>query len=333
MKNHRSFSLSFVALGVLGALIGLGSSSAKAFAALPLTSASSSSATTWRLPLPDVFRTGHEDYRLGDEWGKIPVTAAVLQKATPAFRRAALATAKLGGGTAFYLGKFNGFHVMATNHHVCPAAYACLSEHAEFPFLKLSLKVNKYFGHWSDIDLALFAVEVKTAEDEKTLAKVAGNFAFKKDLTPGLDLLTIGYGVADNPNRVLVSNQDHDCRVFSAKNDFHFMADPDDVNPSDYKAWSFANGCDVSHGDSGSAMIDRKSGEVLGIIWTGRIPKSSVVQSTAFLDHLLVSQGPEVWSQLSYAVPASKIGEYLTTVAAQATQAETKATLLSLLGH
>lgn len=251
-------------------------------------------------------------YQIGSEWGKKPVTLQDLDHSTPAFRRAALATARLGGGTGFYLGKFNGHHVMATNHHVCPNGAACLGIFAQFPFFTKQFKLVKFFGTWSAIDLTLLEIEVPTSDDERMLASVAGNFSFRKDIYPGEELITIGFGIAENPRRVLMANQDSDCKVFSGYNDFHFMGDPDALNPSDYKAWSFANGCDVSHGDSGSAMVDRQTGEVVGIIWTGKIPKEKQIQDSRFLDTLFKSQSAEVWTELSYAVPASKMAVILT---------------------
>src|SRR5262245_45287287 len=107
-----------------------------------------------------------DTYRIGDEWGKKPVTAEVLRAATPAFRRAAQATARVGGGTGFYLGKCFGFHVVATNHHVCPAAFQCLNQNARFVHLgNRGFKITKYFGTWSDVDLTLLGVEVTSEED------------------------------------------------------------------------------------------------------------------------------------------------------------------------
>ena len=89
------------------------------------------------------------------------------------------------------------------------------------------------------------------------------------------------------------------------------MPDPDALNPGTYDAWSFANGCDVSHGDSGSAMVDRKTGKPIGLIWTGKIPKSPKVQQSQYLNEILQKQSPEIWTELSYAVPAAKIREVL----------------------
>ena len=90
------------------------------------------------------------------------------------------------------------------------------------------------------------------------------------------------------------------------------MRDPDDLNTGPNKVWSFALGCEVSHGDSGSSIVNRLTGEVIGIIWTGRIPKAERVQRTSHLDLILdENDQDEIWGQLSYAVPAEKIKDFL----------------------
>ena len=50
-------------------------------------------------------------------------------------------------------------------------------------------------------------------------------------------------------------------------------------------------------------------GEVVGIISTGKIPKNPVVREAAFLTRIFDESAEEVWQELSYAVPASKILE------------------------
>lgn len=266
--------------------------------------------------LADSFSSAKNQYQIGDEWGKKQVNASDLATATPVFVRAAQATARYGGGTAFYLGKINGKHLMGTNHHVQPSL-KCQGS-SVFTMLGVQAPCKKVFGHWPEIDFALFEVEL-TASDEAKLLPVGKNFNFDKPLTQGQLLLTIGHGVAENPSRKLVANQDSDCKVFSADGDYHKMADPDDINPGTYEAWSFANGCDVSHGDSGSAMVDRLTGDVVGIIWTGRIPKSPTAQDSKLLDEMLRSQSPSIWKELSYAVPAPKIREVLSRVVSEDT--------------
>lgn len=252
-----------------------------------------------------------KDYQIGSEWGKRAVRTENLEGQSDSFRRAALATARLGGGTSFYLGKFNGHHMMATNYHVLPKAELCGSRTAVFPLLNKRFACEKFYGNWPSIDLALFSIRVESTADEVVLSEVAGNFNYNVSLYPGQELITIGFGVFRNSERDLMANDDRDCKVFSAKEDYRFIADPDRINPADYKAWSFATGCDVSHGDSGSAMVDRMTGEVVGIIWTTATNKDARIQDSSFLDEVLTRQSPEVWTQLSYAVPAPKMREFL----------------------
>jgi hypothetical protein len=277
--------------------------------------------------------TYSKDYQIGDEWGKKAVSAEGLSHETKAFQRAAKATARMGGATAFYLGEYAGHYVVATNHHVLPEASACLGGYARFPLLGKSYKCVRFYGEWTDVDLALFEIEVTRAEDRDELRSLGMGFAFDAHLTQGRELLTIGFGIADNASRVMMANQDSDCKVFSRDGDFHFMGDPDEFNPGPYKAWSFANGCDVSHGDSGSAMVDRKTSEVLGLIWTGKIPKNPKVQSSAYLNQLVQDQSPEIWTELSFAVPAPKIRDVLQTVVSAPSTADDIREVLSAMLH
>jgi hypothetical protein len=171
--------------------------------------------------------------------------------------------------------------------------------------------LSKFLGTWTDIDLSLFVLKISSEGDAAKLATVAQNFDFQAIFEPELPLLTAGFGVANNGARRLVVNQDSDCKVFSKQNEYRFMADPDAFNPGPYRAWSFSNGCDVSHGDSGSAMVHRLTGRVMGLIWTGKIPKDAQVQNSENLRQILDSQSELLWTELSYAVPAPKIQEVL----------------------
>lgn len=268
--------------------------------------------------LNDKFSFGFNDsqkYQIGLEWGKKVVTPESMKSESQAYQQTALRTAKFGNfsgsGTAFYLGKFNGQHVMASNYHVITSKEDCDTSRAEFTMIKKTFKCDKFLGSWSDADFALVTIKVKP-EDEASLEGLGQNMAWNSKIHKGQKLLTIGHGFANNPTQKLVANQDDDCMVYSKDGDVRFMADPDDVNPGDYKAWSFANGCDVSHGDSGSAMVDRQTGEMVGIIWTGRIPKTAKVQDPTYLTDIYHQNSEEVWKQLSYSVPAFKIKDVLT---------------------
>lgn len=267
------------------------------------------------------------DYQMGDEFGKKAVTTAVLADATDAFKRAASATAKVGGATGFYLGKFGGAHVMATNHHVQPSM-SC-SGSSTFPLLgNLRVPCKKVYGTWPNIDLALFEITVARPEDEAKLAAVAANFTFNDEIEKGAALITVGFGIAGNSQRVMMGNQDSDCRVLSKTAEYRLMADPDEFNTASYKAWSFSHTCDISHGDSGSAMVDRRTGKPVGIVWTGRIPKKASVQSSAYLEQVFGTDHADVWNEMNYAVPATKIREHIESVIATTSTPESTRTIL-----
>lgn len=277
---------------------------------------------------------GTDDYRLGDEWGKTPITAEDLDRADAVTRKLALSTAKVSGATGFYLGKYDGRHLMATNYHVISAAWGCLGNPVRFPLLGSEAICKTFFGAWSDIDLALFEIDVKDAALERSLSSLGGGFAFDLDLRPGQPLAVAGYGGAGNPGRALTIGADDDCKVFSGENEFRHLADPDEFNPATYKAWSFATGCDSSHGDSGSPVIDRATGAFVGILWTGRTPKSAGAQSSSVLDEWLAIGSEEIWTELTYMVPARKIREHLETVIAKpSTKPETKTVLSALIAN
>jgi hypothetical protein len=291
------------------------------------------------LPLPATLHTQDEydpkDYQLGSEWGKVLVDHTLLAKSNDALKRAAMATASVGGGTGFYIGKYNGVHVFATNHHVCSMGAVCLGNEIVFTVLQKKYDLDKWVGTFKDIDLTLMTFKVP-AEDEALLASIAIPFSFRKDVYPGQKLLTIGYGIAGNPTqypRSLMVNQDADCVVMSKTGEYRALKDPDLVNPMPDLVWSFSSGCDVSHGDSGSAMIDRTTGEAVGILWTGTTPKDPKVQDSRFLKNLLKTPTEDTWTQLTYAVPAAKMADsiYDYTLHYPYITPEAKATLLKII--
>jgi len=253
------------------------------------------------------------EYQIGPEWGKKVITQELFKTQSKVFQETTLRTAHLktysGIGTAFYIGKFNNHYVCATNYHIFHAAWEF--QKIDFDFYKKSFGLEKFFVALPEIDLALFSIQVTSPEEQSFFENLSTQMAFDKPLLTNLKLLTIGYGAAGNPNSLLVANQDSDCRVYSQDGELRLQADPDGRNPTDYKAWSFATGCDVSHGDSGSAMVDRSTGEILGIIWTTHVPKSKKIQDPHYLKQMQKEHSEDIWQELSYAVPASKIAEVL----------------------
>ena len=253
---------------------------------------------------------GVRDYQIGDDWGKKEIDVTSLPIKDAVYRRSVNATAFFNSATAFYLGKFAGEHLMATNHHVLERESDCTGKLVQFTVRNQRYRCKAMIGSWPEIDLALFILENPGAADAD-LPAYAGNFNFKSAPAENTPLLTAGFGIAGNPGRKMMVNENQDCRIVSPQGEYRLMADPDRYNPAEYKAWSIATGCSVSHGDSGSSVVNRETGDVVGIVWTGAIPKEERIQHSSYIKLIQSRRDEEIWSLLTYVVPAEKIGAKL----------------------
>ncbi len=260
-------------------------------------------------------------YRFGSEWGRRKPTPQDLADPSTPIAKALGSAARWRGssrsGTAFYLGKFAGRHLMGTNFHVIEgtpcvekALFGSRRNSADFMALKKKFGCRQELGRWRDIEFAIFEIQVKP-EEESLLKGVGVVAAFDDKLEQGQMLLGAGYGIADNDKLEERLSLDSDCRVLSGTEDFRFLMDPDRMNPAGYQVWSFAHGCDAGHGDSGTAYLDRTSGKWVGLLWTGAFPVSPEMRDSARIDELMRAQSGKIWSQANYAVPVSRIRSYL----------------------
>lgn len=274
------------------------------------------------------FLASVNDYRVGDVWGKHPIRT--LDQAPAYSEKIVQATARVGGGTGWFLGYFGGKAVMASNYHVCQGGGCQKGSNVKFPMSNITLKVDSFYGSWTETDIAIFSVNIPK-EHESFFKENARPFNFDRNLTTNLPLMTFGFGVANNTGRLLMGGYDEDCRVLS--DDIRFIADPDELNPGPYKVYSFANGCDVSHGDSGSAMVDKTNGEVIGIIWTGRIPKNKKAQISDEITKAVEQENEDfIWKEMSYGAPATEIKKVFEKVARETKNNELKTVLADMLG-
>jgi V8-like Glu-specific endopeptidase len=258
------------------------------------------------------------DYQIGPTWDKAEVTERLLTDENPALLKTAQATAKLtvmfSTGTGFVGGEKDGQVMLATNHHVIEDQKFCDETKVAFEILNLRrLQCDKVIVTDTELDLTLFTVKGLSGDAKERLIATAPPLS-KLEPKKGQNLLTLGYGFAGNDAGKLMIDQGDDCKTYSNDGEMRYMADPDVVNPGPYKTWLFAAGCDVSHGDSGSAVLDRDTGEVVGILSTGKIPKIASVRSRDFLQRIFDSNTEDVWSELTYVVPFSKILESYNSV-------------------
>ncbi|WP_413584525.1 hypothetical protein [Bdellovibrio sp. HCB274] len=275
-------------------------------------------------------------YQKGDQWSVGDITEEYLKN--PIIKKAYSANVHVGAASGIYLGKFKGKHIVATNSHVADGPKECKN----FP-PKVMFDSNIWsdtvgcIGAWPEIDLALLVVkpyDVNAWEEgaeslgpeayelgEKAVAGRGVNLAFNTIPEFEAPLLNIGFGIAGdaspdrgNPLKISVPRItfDDDCRVLSQTGEVRLLFDPDTINPLGYAAWSFANGCDTSHGSSGSLLMNRETGEILGVEWTGTWTKAGEEPiSSQEIAEISRGNSPEVWSRLNYAVPAFKIKEFL----------------------
>lgn len=259
-------------------------------------------------------------YQLGDHFDKKPISQ-VYSGASAALQKLIRATLKAGmdqgGATAFYLGKYNGKHVFGTNYHVY--AYGCRDDSVKLVYENRRVICRDLIGSWKEIDFALVTISIPPDLEEK-LRPYALDFDYEAVLAPGQRLATVGNGDASNPRWETMAEEGPDCKVNSPRGSYRLMKDMDRDNMLDYRVWSFAHGCETSHGDSGSALVDRETGKVVGVAYTAALPKARKVQDSAYVNSLEGSDHADVWTLMNYAVPSSKIREVM-----QATVDGTKA--------
>ena len=256
------------------------------------------------------------DYQIGSVNGREKVDHALLLKDS-SYRKSVLATGRISCETAFYIGRFAGEHVAVTSMHVVTGANprincSCWEIQFEYLLPANSVHCDRIIAAWPELDLALISLEVPSADDGRLLEKNALRFDFTSRIRHGQKLVLAGYGGFGNVGHTdLMINRDSDCMVMSADATYRLRqvhAPKKGVGG----VWSVAIGCDSSPGDSGSAVLDRMSGRVLGVLWGGDTGKPDWVRDSALLHSTLATGREEaVWQYLNYATPAVKIREII----------------------
>lgn len=254
------------------------------------------------------FFAHSKSYQVGEFWSKKHIASA--SKRVQVLKEA---VGEVGArATLFYIGEYGDKHFAITNYHVCPAEKSnrCLDQRVSFFYFKnkrgksLEGKIIDVPLTVKNLDLSLVEISFKNIDQfdkYPTPLKISSSRPYLNQ-----KLISIGYGSYNNEYGVLMIEEDSfECQVFSRQN--RLLKDPDTYNPIDYKVRSFLHGCDVSHGDSGSPIIDRDSLEVVGLLWSGKYPKHDSVSQADF-DKLPIEF---LWGELNYASPGHLIYEEL----------------------
>ena len=253
-----------------------------------------------------------ENFQIGASWSAKPLTISSVQEENNfVIARLASNAVKVSTifakGTGFYLGRHNGNHIVATNAHVLKNIPSCSVSPVilQFSVFNAAFSCSKIIGIWRDIDFALISLETNSG-NEAFLDEINPlKMAFNKDIQRDALVYSAGFGQYRNSNSQLTLKNDEDCRVYSPTNVFARLQDPTRLGSK--KVASFAIGCDISPGDSGSPIIERDTGDVLGIVWSTQMPKPITIRSQTYMQDLRRRDTDSVWKHLSYAVPASEI--------------------------
>ena len=180
-------------------------------------------------------------------------------------------------GTGFYIGEHNGKQVFITNSHVLSATQC---GYAKITFLtknlgtkeveceSILLSITPDFEETNELlhkgsDITVFTIK------KSDLNNFIGNgleIEWSEPIVSKTSLSQAGFG-SKNANRQNSKNDfkmklstDSDC-VISSKDNQLYMISSFGINNT------FLTGCDMAQGDSGSSVISKNSGKVVGLIW------------------------------------------------------------------
>ncbi len=212
-------------------------------------------------------------------------------------------------GSAFYIGKHFGKHVVITNQHLlryrCSKTFFVFSEYNNQIKKFRCKKILNSWGPEVGLDLALVELNIKEEDNDFFNGK-----ALKIDWnwlpSAGQRFRSIGAARRDAHMSMarfyLTEESSRWCRLFSKEREFVEIS-------SIQLRYAFVTGCDASHGDSGSPIFDYASGYVVGIL--SAISEVSKLQSDEDLDEIMGSDLDQLIPYFSYALALSPIKSIL----------------------
>ena len=256
------------------------------------------------------------DFQIGASWDAQELTTqSVIDRNNFVISQGASSTVLIrtlfAKGTGLYLGSFNGLYLVGTNAHVLKNIPSCAVTPVvvQFKLANLAYTCSKVVGIWRNIDFAIIALRVRGGTHAFLDQINPPKMAFKKPLIKNTMLYSFGHGAFENSDNSLTLKTGEDCRIYSGDNTLRRLKDPNQEGA--VKIPSFAVGCDISPGDSGSPLMDRNTGEVYGFIWSTQTPKPLLVRSSTYMEQLRGANSDEVWNHLAYGIPATSIRDEL----------------------
>lgn len=294
--------------------------------------------------------------QIGSSFGRKFLKPGEEDSLAQQLKRAARSAGEFGTGSAFYIGQFNGRHLIGTNAHVAMAfaeetnwslknyeqnpEEACAIfpgydesdiNYVRFSLVEKNFNCERLVGIWAEIDFAIFEIKNPEGFDFEGMGLSLVN-SVEPYKNQSLAMFSYGQHLNDHgPDLDLAYSTDRHCRSFSDAVD-HTLIVGEEIG--DRGVWSFALGCDISVGDSGSALIDKASGLFAGVIWAGAQIKGDKVKNDSRLSQILESEIEDkdlIWSEMNYGVPASKVVEVIQS-SLKNKSSEDQKTLRAVLG-
>ncbi len=252
------------------------------------------------------LKSNKKQLQIGEEWSRTTYDGKLTS--TEALNSAIKATARVDlkneQGSAFYLGKFNGVHLMLTNYHVLSEQEVCRTGKVYFAYLQKSFRCGLIIDKFRDLEATFFTIRVDK-KDEYRFENIALKFDFVNEYKPGHRLVTAGYGIERNNNGKLTYENSQTCVV--ATTTYKTVLLTVQSEEKSYKARSFVHACEISSGDSGSAVISESTGKVVGLNWATSTSKPIALLNSLNVYEWIEKQSNLLWSYMSYAVPGGEI--------------------------
>jgi hypothetical protein len=248
-----------------------------------------------------------ESLQVGEQWSRIFYDGQLTgdEALNSLLKATARIDLKKQSGTAFYVGKFLDRHIMVTNNHVLSTTADCEnSGRVYFQYLDRKFRCSRIISRFKNIELTFFSIRV-SAKDEYLFENLALKFDFANEHFPNEKIITAGHGYHLNSNYYLTYENSSTCVIATPTNDPHFLEVKNDSGT--FNAWSFIHACEISPGDSGSAIVSEATGRVIGVNWATSSAKPAILQNSNVVFDWIKTQNPLLWGSLSQGIPNSVI--------------------------
>ena len=275
------------------------------------------------------FASYASSIQIGDEYSKTPWREAYQRSDLPFIQEHIQNTVLIntpsgrgvGRGTGFYIGLHQGRHLFLTNAHVL-TTHECRD--TIITFLKTNLAqgradcervlVSRF--NREESDMTLFTIK------DSQLKDFAGKgLELELDFSPraGQMLMQHGFGIksvprfrdADQAQREFSgqANIDSDCAVISPSGVLQTVPDMS----GKLVHHNISIGCDVTGGDSGSAIVDRETGRVVALLWASGInPRDrDRIKSADLWSHVIGSEDRRIWKNFAFAISIKELVPFI----------------------